>query len=571
MSNASQNSSHADVSDTSCETPVSSTDEMGDQEVGKDAELIFDLVPWIGTRWRWYDVPYRFFKWSLTSWRRQILPPFARRLLNHGMNFMTAFNQHERNKVQSLGGLRDNHAFLSQARLRQGGVWVVELFPPSQYKALERSLRRNKLGEAYYRRLEEPLERKLRRARDGRGFAWALIGHIVRPGANYLIPDARREDLPSEFDYIELTAVQLGTSVTALVAFFHLSKAGETSLDEVWRGKHAPTLTWQGIHQPRVTDRYFAFIDATQRERMRLHNLARIWLSHRCPGFFASRNKNIHPVIDLNLFDGLDLFSAHNKREVHDSLRALGMDEWRHHRYVSSQMKGTVLIPTYERDGPYEPLRNCWAIAGGYERSMDENECPGYGNKPYAPGTLGQIFNSTARELVLHLAMMAYLSEQRAMYSTSRDVATTRHGRFTAQRASKLSIELLESGLDLPAVAHASEALWKQPHHGLDRIDVQAVPVEPGDPNRKPFDLLEFFGRQRDTGFGQLLKEAESYRTVLSTVAALGASANTARTGQIALAVAIGSMIVAMLALLVTPTSDSSLWSTLIRWLELRI
>lgn len=571
MSQPLQKSSHADINSPSCETPSISTRETREQAVCKQNKSLSDLVPWIGTRWRWYDVPYRFFLWGLTSWRRQVLPSFIRRLLNHGMNFMAAFNQHERNRVESLGNLTDNAGFLSQVQLRQGGVWVVELFPPSQYKALERALRQNKLGEAYYRRIEEPLEKRLRRARDGRGFAWALIGHIVRPNANYLIPDARREDLPREFDYIELSAVQLGTSVTAIVAFFHLSKAGETSLDEIWRRKHTPTLTWQGIHPPKVTDRYFASIEATQRERMRLHNLARTWLSVRCPGFFASRNNNIHPVLDLNLFDGLDPFAEPDNREVHNSLRALGMDSWRHHRYIPRQLKGTVLIPTYERGGPHEPLRNCWAIAGEYKRSMCENERAGYGNKPYAPGTIGQMFNSAARELILHLAMMTYLSEQRAMYSTSRDVATTRHGRFTARRISKLSVELLESGLDLPAVAQASQILWNESHHRLDGIDVQAVPIESRGSNREPFDLLELLGRQRDAGFGQLLKEAESYRTVLSTVAALGASVNTARTGRIALAVAIGSMIVAMFALLVTPTSDSSLWSTLIRWLELRI
>ena len=487
------------------------------------------------------------------------------------MNFMITFNQHELNKIERPSDLTGHHSFLSQVRLRQGGVWVVELFPPSHYKALERALRKNKLGEAYYRRLEDPLKKQLRRARDGRGFAWTLIGHIVRLNASYLAPDARHEDLPTEFDHIELSAVQLRTSVTALVAFFHLSKAGEKSLDEVWRRKHAPTLTWQGIHRPKTTGSYFASIEATQRERMRIHNLTRAWISGRCPGFFTSLNNNTHPVLDLNLFDGLDPFTEPDNREVSNSLRLLGMDSWIHHRYISPQMAGTVLIPTYKRDGPHKPLHNCWAIAGEYARSMGENERTGYGNKPYAPGTIGQIFNGAAREFILHLATMAYLSEQRAMYSTSRDVATTQHSRFTARRASKLSVELLESGLDLPAVARASQILWTESHLQFDGIDVQAVPIESRGSNLEPFDLLEFFGKQRDAEFDQLIKEAESYRTVLSTVAAIGASANTARTGQIALAVAIGSMIVALLALLVTPTSDSLLWSTLIKWLELRI
>lgn len=562
MSNSQPNTStqNNDKMESSAEQPV----EMAKDDTSKKTKRLFRLVPEIGLGWRWYDVPYRFLEWWLESWRRYVVPPVLRRLINRGKNFFLAFYEYDFYKDDPLDGPLENLTIPEKMQLLQGGIWTIELFPPSQFKTLERSFQRNGWNISYFTSIDEPSSQKLRRAREGRGFGWSLIGTISRFDSKYLLPDVKHEDLPKEIEYIKLTAIQLGTSVTALVAFFQLSDAGVSSLDRVWRKTHEPTLTWKGFHRPRVTNRYFASIEATQHERMRIHNLARKWVSLRCPGFFSSKG-NVHPVLDLNLFKGFDPLLEGSSRETRDAMRALGLGDWELEKYISPQLKGTTLIPTFCQNGPHEPLKNCWSIAGEYRKVVNENERPGYGDKPYSAGMIGHMFGDAASAFLLHLAMNSYLSEQNATYSLSRDLASTRHRRFKARKARKLSFELLETGLDLPAVARDSRYLISK--RWYVNIEVQVVPAGLHKANMEPFDLIELFNKNREAGFQELIEQDESYRTVLSTVAALGASADAAWTGRVALFVAAGSMIVATITLLITQTSDTSLLSSFIEWL----
>ena len=244
-------------------------------------------------------------------------------------------------------------------------------------------------------------------------------------------------------------------------------------------------------------------------------------------------------------------------------MRTFGRD-----RFVSPQIPGASLIPTEGHSGPHEPLRNCWAIAGEHQRVVDENERIGYGDKPYAPGTLGHMFNDPARSFILYLAVMRYIQEQRAVYSAARDFATIRHRRFTVRRARRLSVELLESGLDLPAVARDSRQLWSERWRQWHGIEVKAAPFKADHPGREGFDLIKFLGERGAAQFEELLEEDKNYRVVLSTAAALGASTESARIGRRALFVACCSMAVAGVALLISEPGDASLWSMLVEWLR---
>ncbi|MBA6413979.1 hypothetical protein H2508_12735 [Parahaliea sp. F7430] len=199
---------------------------------------------------------------------------------------------------------------------------------------------------------------------------------------------------------------------------------------------------------------------------------------------------------------------------------------------------------------------------------MDENDGVGYGEKPYAAGTIGHMFNHAARSFILYLAVMRYLQEQRAVYSAARDLATIRHRRFTVRRARRLSVELLESGLDLPALARDSRQLWSERWRNFYGIEVRALPFEADQPRREGFDLIKFFGERGADQFRQLLEEDKNYRAVLATAAALGASAESARIGNRALVVAGCSMAVASVTLLISELGDASLWSMFTEWLR---
>lgn len=304
----------------------------------------FELVPEIGSRWRWYDVPYRFLRWLLSSWRRRLIPWRLRYRLNNGLNFFMAFDHYERLKVKDKTDPLHNLIVPADEAVTQGGIWVAEFFPPSYYSTLLEALSANGWDERnHLRPIDGTNAEQVTQARRGRGFAWSRFGTVANPDSPYLVFDAKREVLPEEFDLIELTAVQLGTSLTSVVACVRLSKKGASALNEVWKAEHEPTFEWRGLRRPHVEDRNFAAIHATQRERQRLHDLARKWLAQRCGGYFADTEAR-QPVVDFNLFQKFDPTTATDSRELSGPLRALGMEGNHLYNYISPQLPGAVIV-----------------------------------------------------------------------------------------------------------------------------------------------------------------------------------------------------------------------------------
>ncbi|WP_447645240.1 hypothetical protein [Nocardioides zeae] len=305
----------------------------------------FELVPYIGASWtRWYDPPYRFLRWLITGWRRRFIPWRVRQRLNGGINFLLAFNEYERLKVEDRTGPLGDLIVPDDEHVTQGGIWVVEFFPPSHSARLLQALKKSGWdAHDHMVGLDGTHAEQVTKARRGRGFAWKRLGTVARPDSTYLVFDAKRELLPDEFDLIELTAVQLGSSLTAVVAYVRLSEKGAAALNTVWKAEHEPTLEWRGFRRPRVEGRYFAAILATQKERQRLHDLARDWLATCCGGFFADTEAR-QPVIDFNLFQLFDPLEATAAPRPGDPLRALGMEGNYLYNYVSPHLPGAVLV-----------------------------------------------------------------------------------------------------------------------------------------------------------------------------------------------------------------------------------
>ena len=227
----------------------------------------------------------------------------------------------------------------------QGGIWVVEFFPPSHYSAFHEALQKNGWDKE-----NQPGLNIRNDCRAGHGCTSRqrilLVAYRDRGQSRYQIHGRRRkrEKLPGEFALVELTAVQLGRSLTAVVAFVILSDRGGRALNKVWTAQHEPTLNWRGLRRPHVEGRYFAAMHATQRERQRLHDLARKWLAQRCGGFFAETEAG-QPLIDFNLFSCFDPLTERASLKNGEPLRALGMEDNPLYKYVSPQADGLVLVP----------------------------------------------------------------------------------------------------------------------------------------------------------------------------------------------------------------------------------
>lgn len=539
------------------------------ERIKRKIERAYQLVPPIGSGWRWYDVPYRLFHWLLTSWRRRLIPWRMRRFINKGMNFFMAFEHYERLKVEPLDDPLENLIVPEGEKVTQGGVWVVEMFPPSRYAALQQSLSRNGWdSENRFSRPDGTNAEQVMKARRGRGFLWSRIGTVANPNAKFVVFGAKREVLPQEFDLVDLTAVQIGRSLTAVVAFVRFSEIGQQALNRVWTAQHEPTLEWRGLRRPHVEGRNFAAIQETQSERQRLHDVARSWLADRCGGYFADSPLG-QPVIDFNVFAQHDPTAVREGRHRGEALRALAMEGDFVRNYVSPQVPGAVFTPADSIGRRVDPLRNSWGVVGSYDRMNEVNDRVGYGKKPYSVEVLAAMFDDAVRAFLLHVAVLRYAEDLSATYAAARDEARDRHGKFSARRLEQLRSELLTTSLDLPVVARDSAALWEVGWRRFNGVQVNAEPA-PGAhaPAPETFDLIEYLGKQREERFSELVKEDADYREVLSTVSSLGASAEASRLGRRALITALGSLLVALVTLLVANTGDETLWSELVEWVQ---
>lgn len=521
--------------------------------------LVHERVPPIGARWRWYDIVYRLAQWPLAGRRRRYVRWRLRQLLHHVANFMYAFNDYERSKVESVDDPLYGFVVPAGERVRQEAIWVVELFPPSQYRSLQVALNRQRWGSADpWRHLDGTNEQRVTEARRRNRDGWSRLGSVARPDAGMQALGATPQTLPAEFRTVELTAAHVGTSLTAVVAAFYLTEGGATSLDRVWRSDHEPLLQWDRWRRPAVEGRNFAAIINTQTERLRLHDLARTWLTQRAPGFFASTDSR-QPVIDYTLFDRYDPTGVTGdagdhrhgedpeRRAMREPLRALGMSGNPFYDITSPQLPGLVLMAGEHLRRPQRRLRNSWGVVGAIDTVRAATDDVGYGPRPYSSSTLARICDDFVRAFLLRVAVERYTEQVRETLTAARDTARTTHRTYGPRALGTLRNELLSSSLDLAPMARDTASLWDPVRPLWDQPTVTATanhasrrhPVPP-----EPIDVIAEMGRRRERAFEELLAEDAAYRGVLATVSALGSSATSTRLARRALTVSAMSLLV---------------------------
>jgi len=538
-------------------------------DLGEISERIASVtakVPEIGDAWRWYDFPYRLLKWVLWGQHRVRLPWRVQVLFLRWLNYFHPFNEHDRNRVEPRDDRMQNMLLPEGEAVEHGGIWVVEFFPPSRYDQLRKSLRhagwdRDDLTRAAPGSNLDLLDV----ARTGHGPAWWRLGDVAAPGGGDSGFRAVREVLPPEFSRVEVTAIQVGEGLTAVVAFFLFSDAGTHALDLEWKRDHEPALRFRGARRALAINRHFAAIEATRRERQRIGDAARDWLGRKLPGYFAEQPDR-QPVVELILLADFDHEKDHLDRKFSSSLRALGLDE-PFVRITSPELPGLLLIPA-DGSGPHdEVLRNSWGLTGKLDRVVELVQEPGTGWTASTAGHVAHVLDKSVRQFLLYAGVTEYVRDLRVTQARARDLGASRHGRFRPRALKRLRRELLKDGLDLPHVARDTGYLWKGwfrslvPFHLHEQLD-QRYAIKPVAER----DMLKQLGKNRERLFRELMNDSLSYREVMAVTASIGASIETSRLGRLALWVSVGSLVVAGVTLLMASTQGPSLWSSLIAW-----
>ncbi|MEU0285451.1 hypothetical protein [Streptomyces sp. NPDC006147] len=486
------------------------------------------------------------------------------------MNYLHPFNEHHRHLVWDRRDPFHNVSAPVGESLEVPGVWVVELFPPSEFDTLVRSLDKNSWDTKRVRYgLGERNRDSLERLRSGGSGGWARLGQVVSTDA-FIYPDAKVDKLPDGFAAVELTAAHIGDGLTAIVAFFRASDAGVAVLNDEWHREHEPQLVWRH-GRPRAEDRMWSTFRATQGARRLLHDKARSWMRDTLPGAFARRNVP-QPLIDLILFSEYDpTLGVRESRELSDALRALGLNCGFPYHCKSENFPGLLLdaadkamCPTLDGD--------TWALWGQHAKVASLlSHLDHYGGDNGA--SIAHRIDDDVRETLRLLSVSTFLREVQAEYSQLRDAARAQHGKFNAKRVRKmrdmflaLSIDLSSTVRDVQEFHARSRRVAEIPVFTLEDPAWMADQRQNARADRVRNYTNMLLKRQKREAV-DLASEDKEYREILSAVASLGASIDTFKVGRVALWVALLSLAVSMVALLLADVGSDTVLSHIVRFI----
>jgi hypothetical protein len=558
--------------------------EPGSDPISVEVDKAFDLIPEIGEGRRWYDTPYLVLSWLSAGWRRRLLPQRARSALNYCTNYLLQYNAHDRAKVWSLDNWLHNIHVPEDDHVTVAGIWVIELFPPSQFPAFEKAIEKNGWKRPkWWAPAAENNPAMLQRARSGRGAIWWPLVDLVRKDSKSWIPDGIHADLPPEVEWASLRAIQVGAGLTAVAAHFTLTERAASSLDREWHRKHEPILVPGSRGElPKSLDRQWAAIRETQNVRRHLHDAARNWMSEHVPGFFAA-SESPQLLLDLLLLERDDPTSAageeapskdeHNR---HMALRALGVSTYPSGHIGSPYLDKLVLeppSPLIHPDLGDVPTWTLWGNRGAIIEAWGKDAFAGFSDS----NDRGIAYRvESTYNLLTMLAVSEFVAINGQRYADIRDRATTRHGKFKLGALRELRRSFLTLSIDLTTVKREVAAFWDDSWRwqldGGDGFFYRSGPGVPGGDEdsqenvEAPRSFNERVRELQSAQFTSLVEADRDYRDILSTVASIGASADAFKIGRWALVVALVSLAVAVGTIVLADIGCASIVHQVLGW-----
>jgi hypothetical protein len=526
-------------------------------------------VPEIGATWsRWYDPPYRFLSWWLSSWPTKTTPRRLHDRLRRWHITLVRYNEHDRNKARSLDDPMHNIFVPDDEHVSVPSLWVIELFPPSAAAELTSLVRKYKPSVQLFPEDDESLS-ILSQTRAGQGYDWFTVAFIQHRKPQRLVPDSRTEQLPELFWGIKLTSIQLGTGLTAVVAQFHLTKDCAASLDREWHQRHEPQLRKRGKHLI-AEDRQWSAFSHTQKVRRQPHDSAREWMAQNCPGLFA-QSFEPQPLMDLLIVENHNPTSRRRSElRKDDALRALGLTET-HNLIVSPTVVPQLALVSTDPDMcPTLGTRRTWALWGNGAAAVEArpNLTKYVGLDEYE--SLAHTADDETRDIFLALSVTEMVKLMQQQYTTLRDTARRQHDSFSSRYLGHLRQTLLTLSVDLASAKVDVPSWWERHRSSIPPFYV----VDPAYDDDEPVELTERL-RTRQTDDLAALSDADAtIRGILSTVTSLGAASDTYKISRIALYVAALSLVVAMVTLVFTsigPESVAAHLVTLLKHLWIRL
>ncbi len=523
------------------------------KEFREDFDSWWAKVPEIGKGRRWYDVPYTFTNWLLSSRLGKRAPKAWRRRAVHFINWLLSFEGLERAKALSREDGMYNIIQPPDEEVAVAAIWVCELFPPSYAESLVKRLEKQGWHQGpKYQVPGQNLSVTLRRVRDSPSLGWWPIVEILDEGSAMLgIGGSERAKLPPAFERIKVTLVPLGPSLSGVVASFSMSDFGSKLLNEAIWSPHEPRRYRVGgtVH---VDDRLFTGIDNVQRARAELHAEAREWLFTRLPGVFAVEGRGRLPLIELLVRRGV-VDGSDRSMGTRNYLRALGLDEIT--ELDAAEWPG-VYLTEYRPERFRSGERDVWLLYGAFDEMLDDSESSFNGERSLAG--LAYALDEGTRSLLSRLALGSLLTLKQSASSQSRDLARRTYGRRPVGSSKALRRALLRHSLDLTAVAGDIARLCDDQggyEWGVPEFTVRYsrwVREQHRENDRELRPLAAPLRKELRDSQSRLATELVAFdsdvRGVLATVATINASIGSIRSQRLALLVAVASAVLAAIA-----------------------
>lgn len=527
-----------------------------------------ELVPWIGSMWRWYDIPWRILHGTLINRRWWMkLPRGLRTAVNDAINRLMLYNSLERARVSSGDDSVFNLIVPEHEQIEIPAIWVVEYFSPAYIPDLDKRLRKWPTTR-FASRPEEVAKEQLRRARErSGGGSMSIIGSFVSIDSKSWDPGAQRAKLPEGIEAINVQMFSMGSALTAVVAEFHLTAEASLSVDRAARQRHEPRIV-QGADRPLLDDALFVGIHDVQAERDRLHTLARSWMATRLPGLFAVEGNKKHPVLDVVLTHAYDPFAVHGGREIGSNLyRALfGMYHTGWDQIVSPDWPG-VVFDSYRGERGLQEDDGQWQVIAKWEDVFPSGNLYFNGERSThgIVNALGGDWEASGLLSRLGLFSVLWLKERRG--AVARDLASQTHsGARPVKSIKKLRASVLRSSLDLSSIARDIDSITssrKAYEWNLPRMWSQPGPNADAKHKEEPADkeMLKNWSTRQAKSAKRLLQIDSSITTLLGVVASLTSSIEGIRSQRWSIAVAalsllaaVAAVVIAVVALIQPPT-----------------
>lgn len=546
----SQSQKNVNVNGRTIAVPQLAMGVVGDQRLERTYRIL--------TRFRW-------------SWIGRRVPKVIDRTTSYALRVVTAYQTHWE-QLRDPSELDEFEVPIDE-HVDHPAIWVVEFFPPSSIDSLLSAIEKNHWeGRRRILGFGADNYQLVSKSRSSEGVSWFEIASITNRRSGNILHGSQFGKLPEHFHSVTLTAIRVGSGLTAVVACFRLGNDGQKLLDQAWHSDYNAELALgKSGKYPRADAEKWVAFRKIQGVRGRLHESVRDWFSETCPGFFKLNGCPL-PAMDLMLLEKCDLANQITPPtpEMQDSLRALGIST-RTSVTTAEELSGLILDRVDPEMCPTLDSGTAWTLIGRRSSVLENSKI-----NDYYSGNIAAYVDRRIRGFIVKLAITDFLLAEERAIGSHRDVAKSNYRRHKMKYIDQLHDNLVTHSLDVKSAAQSIadfNRVGKQ-IEGVPQFMTGLTPwVVMRDKERgfdepdEPVDSNELL-RSRQADLMDAIKEADDdFRGVLSSAASLSASIQSSKIARVARTVSLASLAVSVTTFLLTDVGNNPKWHSILHWL----